>query len=221
MKSAFSFVAPILGLATCLTLAALPAQAQAYPDRGLVIRGYGAAVQSLSGLDAKVSPGFGLGLEYRASERFGIELGAFSSQIENGFDFDEPGIELLDIDAEQQVTPILLQLNFHLTPGRRADVYLGPVVGLYAGGDVDIAVRSPFAEDGITRLKLTADEPVAWGAQVGVDLPIGDRGAFFHLGATYLTADVKLTEVDEDGEVNEIEASIDPLLVRIGFGYRF
>lgn len=221
MKSPLFFASPVLGLAAILAGGALPAQAQTYPERGLVIRGYAAAVQSLSGLDAKVSPGFGLGLEYRASDRVGIELGAFSSQIENGFDFDEPGIDQLDIDTEQQVTSILLQLNFHLTPGRRADVYLGPVVGLFTGGDVDIAVRSPFLEDGITRLKLSADEPVAWGAQVGVDLPIGDRGAFFHLGATYLNADVTLSEVDDDGERSEVEAATDPLLLRIGFGYRF
>lgn len=221
MKSLFSFPTPVFGLAACLTLGALSAQAQAYPEKGLVIRGYAAAVQSLSGLDAKVSPGFGLGLEYRASDRFGIELGAFSGQIENGFDFDEPEIDLLDIETEQQLTPILLQLNFHLTPGRRADVYLGPVVGLFTGGDVDLAVRSPFLEDGITRLKLNADEPVAWGAQVGVDLPISDRGAFFHLGATYLNADVTLSEVDDDGELSEVEAATDPLLLRIGFGYRF
>src|SRR5690349_14559769 len=115
------------------------AAAQTRTDRGWQVELTGLAAQSTTGSFGgyESSAGFGLGLDYRISPRLGVELDVLSSELEDeitfGF-FDEA----LTIETNLRMTPVLAGLEVHLTPGRRADLYLGPVLGLMRYDDIEI-----------------------------------------------------------------------------------
>jgi outer membrane protein W len=54
-----------------------------------------------------------------------------------------------------------------------------------------------------------------------MDIPMGSRGTFFTLGATYLKAEVETSEVGEDGVEVDSSFDLNPFVVQAGFGYRF
>lgn len=163
--------------------------------------------------------GAGLGLEYRASRRLGIELAALTSELEDEMTFDFFGVETVTIETALRTTPVLAKLNVHLTPDRRADVYLGPVVGRMLYDDMDIVLRSSL-EGEIARGRIKTRDTWAWGAHAGVDVPVGDRGLFFSAGVTWLQAEVEI-EGDPEDEEGDLQSDLDPLVAQIGFGYRF
>lgn len=193
--------------------------AAAADDTGWRLKLNGVAARSTSGSDT--SFGAGLGLEYRASRRFGVELSALTSKIEDEMSFDFFGLETLTLESSLRMTPVLAQLNWHLTPDRRADLYLGPVVGRMMYGDFDVTVHSSFDGETVRASAKTEDDWV-WGAHVGVDVPVGDHGLFFTAGATWLQADVEIEADPEDEEEGgSFSSDLDPLVARVGFGYRF
>jgi hypothetical protein len=135
--------------------------------------------------------------------------------------------EFLTIESSLRMTPVLAGLNIHLTPGRRADLYLGPVVGLVRYDDIEIEFRGDFLGGEVIPVqRVETEDGFAWGARLGVDVPIGRRGAFFTASATYLKAEVEVDGFDDpEGEdVEDFGSSsfdLDPFLTQIGFGYRF
>ena len=161
--------------------------------------------------------GFGLGLEYKASRRIGLALDVIASEVGSD-DLDEddvgtgPGAELT-----YRSTPILAGVNFHLTPNRRADFYLGPVLAYVPSSEIDLEFRD-FPPGPIlgSSLIVETESEIAWGARIGVDVALGSGRSFFTAGATYLASDVS---IEEDGD--EESTSLDPLVVQVGFGVRF
>lgn len=182
----------------------------------------GGSVQSASALGPDTSLGFGLGLEYRASRRLGVQLDILTSELDSEFDFFD--LDLLVIESNLRMTPVLARLDVHLTPDRKVDLYLGPVLGYVRYGDIETGVRSDFLDESISVERVRTRNGFAWGGQIGMDIPMGSRGAFFTLKATYLEAEVEtIEEIDDDGERSEIESGfdLDPFIVQAGFGYRF
>jgi outer membrane protein W len=160
--------------------------------------------------------GGGVGLEYRASRRLGVELSALTAKIEDEFTFGFFD-DSVTIETALRMTPVLAKLNVHLTPDSRADLYLGPVVGRMMYGDFDVKVHSSL--DGETaRGRVRTEDDWAWGAHIGVDVPVGDRGLFFTAGATWLKAEVGIEDPEEGGTVS---SDLNPLIGQVGFGYRF
>jgi outer membrane protein W len=174
-----------------------------------------ASIQSTGGGGSNSSLGAGLGFEYRASEHFGFEVGAVSSKIKDeiGFSF---GDEDFSVESSFRVTPVLARLNFHLTPGRRADLYLGPVAGWVRYGDTDVRVRVP-GEGSILVGHARNKDGFAGGAHIGLDVPFGTRGLFFTSDATWLKARVK----PASNSGGEDSFDLDPVIVQAGLGYRF
>lgn len=210
---------PLAGFVTVVALAG-PVWAQEDTSPGLRGSLYGADFRTFSGIVSEVSPGFGLGLEYRISPRIGVEANVSTAEIEE--DFDLVHIAVFPFESTVRVTPVTLQLDWHLTPGRAADLHIGPVVGWVLAGDIHVTTRGVFPFPGVSRERRTTDDAFAFGAHVDLDVPLGDRGLFLAFGATYLDADLETLEFEEEtGRAVESSFEFDPLIVQLGLGYRF
>lgn len=209
----------------CALCAVHPATAAAATGWGLEVTG--GSVQSASELGLDSSPGFGLGLEYRASRRLGVQLDVLTSEIESDIGFEFFDLDLLVLESSMRMTPVLARLDVHLTPDRKVDLYLGPVLGYVRYSDIKTAVRSDFlGDEALSVGRVRTRDGFAWGGQIGMDVPLGSRGTFFTVKATYLEAEVEtIEEIDDEGEGEEgsFESSfdLDPFVVQVGFGYRF
>jgi outer membrane protein W len=160
--------------------------------------------------DASSSFGFGVTAEYRFSQRLGTELGFLGA---SAVDFEVrqqlpagPVITLIDTTT---FAPYFAGLNVHLTPGKQADVYLGALLAYVTYTDLRIT-----APPGSVRVGL--DRDLAPGVVVGLDVPVKERGWFFNASLRYMVADLS-------GAIEETRESVDfdPLIVGVGFGYRF
>lgn len=201
------------------------AGSQAAADSGWGLEVTGGSVQSASALGLDSSPGFGLALEYRASRRLSVQLGVLTSELNSDFGFEFFDLDLLVIESSLRMTPVLAQLDVHLTPDRKVDLSVGPVLGYVRYGDLKTGVRSDFlGNEPISLSRVRTRDRFAWGGRIGLDIPLGSRGTFFTVGATYLEAEVETAEeIDELGEEGGIDSSfdLDPLVIQAGFGYRF
>ena len=225
MTRTISSFGVLLALAT-----AGSAAAQTETGRGWQVELTGLSTRSTTASfdGSESSSGYGLGLEYRISPRFGVELDLLSSELEDRMSFSFFDEELLTIESSLQMTPVLAGLNVHLTPGRRADLYVGPVLGLIRYDDIELEFRGDFLEGATVPVqRVETEDGFAWGARLGVDVPIGRRGLFFTASATYLKAEVEVSsfagEIGEDGEIVGGDSSfdLDPFVTQLGFGYRF
>ena len=211
-----------LGLAALSALSASPARAQIDTGSGLRAKVFGASVNSIVGGDFDSAAGFGLGLEYRASRRVGFELTALQSTIESQVDFDFFGLVQIGVDSKLEVTPILGQLDFHLTPDHKVDLHLGPIAGWMRYGDLETKVRSHIpGEDTVETERVRTKDGFAWGAHIDFDVPLGQGGAFFTGGATYLNAAVKAAPGQAEPGESDTILHLDPLVLKVGLGYRF
>ncbi|MEM7350028.1 MAG: outer membrane beta-barrel protein [Acidobacteriota bacterium] len=149
--------------------------------------------------------GGGVGLEYHFNPRVGLEGSVLFAQLGSKFILD------LDNDWEQDeddssFLAFVIGPNFHLTPDKRVDFYIGPFIGIV---DIDDATYNALGET--HRRSFDADTVI--GLQLGLDIPFGDAGWAFHLGGRYMDLSV---EVDNGPEIGA-----DPLLFEAGFAYKF
>lgn len=180
------------------------------------------AVDGTLTLEAQQAVGLALGYEYRATRLIGVDVNLFRSKhdvdgriqgtywildlanngqlVETG-PFDES--ETLD---DITVTPLMAGVNFHLTPKARVDFYLGAFAAYVTYGDLDI--------EGET-LGFAAD--VAYGAVVGIDVPVRDRGWFFGGAIRYL----KTKAAFDDPEAGGDALDFNPIVVQATAGFRF
>lgn len=199
-----------------------PAAAQ--DDTGWRLKLNGVAVETMGDSDtffgnSDTAFGGGIGLEYRASRRLGVELSALTTELEDEMAFDIFG-ETLTFESALRMTPVLAKLNVHLTPESRVDFYLGPVAGRMMYGDFDLEVHSSVDGE-VVRGSANVEDDWTWGAHLGVDVPVGDRGLFFTAGATWLKAEVEIEGDPDDEEDGSVRLDLDPLVAQVGFGYRF
>ena len=196
-------------------------RATAADDTGLRLKLTSVGAQSTSsfGLDSDDSVGIGLDLEYRASRRFGLGLGVLTSKVGRELGLEFFGADLLVIESSVRMTPVLARLDVHLTPDRKVDLYLGPVVGYVHYGDLRTEIRSDVLGESIPVDRARTKDGFGWGAHIGVDAPIGEGGFFFSARATYLNAEVEVD--DDEAESGRSSFGLDPLVAQVGFGYRF
>lgn len=216
----------IIALAGGLALAAGPAGAQA-PGQRWIARGWALGVYPQEDVLRDTStftdplpgerrdfgiaaggPGFGLGLERRLGERLGVEVAALAGELEGNFRLATGGGVLTD--REDIGTEIFtLGANWHLTPGRRADVAVGLFAAMAFFDDVI------FLTEAGRREKLAFDDDVGIGVKAGVDIPFG-RG-----GRWALSAEVRFLGLLLEGEIAGQDLSLDPLVPAVGIAYRF
>jgi hypothetical protein len=183
------------------------------------VRVSGAGVQS-SGGGSDLTLGYAFGLEYRLSPRLSLELGGFTArpETEQPFDF---GFFSSTIESSYRITPVLARLNVHLTPGRRVDVYGGPVAGHVEVSDVTL--RVPLCEVClplvVSQQRWEAEDQLTWGAALGADVPLGRTGSLLTAGVTYLRLPLEIE--GELGGALGFPRDVDPWIVQLGYGARF
>ena len=178
-------------------------------EPGWTLRVYGALVDSsaetetsIGSVSSSVSTGGGVGLggEYRMSDRLGLEL----SPLWAGLDI-ESGVSIGGVSQSLQfgMVPLTLGMPIHLSPAGRPVIFIAPTVSYvsYFRLERDISW---------TRVSTTVDDStdVALGAAFGLDIPVGKGKWAVSTGLRYM-------------KTNAEETSVDPLIVTIGFSYRF
>jgi len=114
-------------------------------------------------------------------------------------------------------------LNVHLTPGRKADLYAGPLVAYVTYSDMLIGVAGapPGSSVFLTPVSVSFGSEIALGANIGVDVPISQRHWFFNADLKYLDASPDATLEGIGALARSGSVAIEPLMVGVGFGYRF
>ena len=157
--------------------------------------------------------GFGAGFEHRSLHgcdlsRWGIALDALNSQLDTHLLVDRSAAWGREQD-KVSFTPVLLSLNYHLTPGKPVDVFLGPSVG-YAFLDT-----VTFHSLGSTYTEKYGDD-VTYGVNLGLDVPFGTEHNYaFTAGVRQLFFKAK-----GSGTINE-SFDLNPTIVTAGFAFRF
>ena len=158
--------------------------------------------------------GFGLGLsiERRMSDRLGWEFGATWTRSDVELRFSDPLFGTFV--ASDEMSPITLTAgpDIHLTPDSRADVYVGPLVAWVLNNDVAFSLLGET-------LDVKVDNNFAWGAVLGLDYPMGSEGWYFCGSVRYLESEADAAPADDPSDTDSL--AIDPLMVAVGFGYRF
>lgn len=161
-------------------------------------------VSERSGLRLDGGQGLSLALERHFNERIGLEVALLWADVDSSFILDLNNDWERDTDSASFLS-ILVGPNFHLTPGRKVDVYLGPFVGWADLGS------STFTVLGETHDRSFGDDFVL-GAQLGFDILFGDGPWGLHFGGRYMD----LTVGDDDEELD-----VNPLLWELGFFRNF
>ncbi len=161
---------------------------------------------------ASYDSGFGGGVhaEYRFSHRYGVELSvlSFGSMEVSSASFGNTAGSSIN---GSEFTPLMVGLNVHLTRDRSFDVYAGPMLVLVRYSDLDLR-----AGIGSTGSSVSVDTDVTWGAIVGIEVPLRNTG--WLLGASLRFID---TDIGHSGDQFSIDSDFDPLILSVGFGYRF
>gem|GEM_PF-1509172 len=168
--------------------------------------GPGVAERTKLGIESP--DGAGVSLEYLASHRVGIEGALLIGSADGIFQLDL-GNQWARAEDDIDFTVFTVGANFHLTPDRRADVYLGPFVGFVSYDDVSFQTLG-------RQTRIDFDDDLGFGAQVGVDLPFTRDGRWgFNSALRYLT-----TTAEEDrGRRRQLD--LDPLILSAGISVRF
>jgi outer membrane protein W len=164
----------------------------------------------------------GLWLEYE--RRFGARIGLDVALLQSGHDVDgtvkgtlmlvdnmtDDVLEMTQVSETEKIgeidfTPLFVGVNFHLTPARPLDVYLGPFLAWVTYGDLEFDDES-----------ISIDDDFAIGAVAGVDVPFG-RGRWCFSGALRYLG----TEADPGSGPDDHPLDVNPWIVHAGVGYRF
>ncbi|HET9210527.1 MAG TPA: hypothetical protein VFR03_09015 [Thermoanaerobaculia bacterium] len=157
--------------------------------------------------------GFGAGFEYRGLHvcdlsRWGIALDAIHSQLDSHLLVDRPtawGRAQEDVSF----TPVLLSLNYHLTPGKPVDFYIGPSVGYVFLDSVTYNTLS-------TSYRESFDDDFTYGVNLGLDVPFGTEHNYaFTVGVRQLFFKAK-----GSGTFNH-SFDLNPTIATAGFAFRF
>jgi hypothetical protein len=170
------------------------------------------AVDSAVPVDASSNDalGGGVGVEYRLQPWVGIGVDAFYARPDIVLEAALPGSRRRVSDG-LGFMPFSLGPVFHLTPGKTVDLTFSAVVGLIAYGDLR------FAVDG-AELRLQGGRDVGWGLGAAVDIHPGGSNWAIHAGVRRYESDPEFTNRD-NGAV--ARATLDPVVVTLGVGYRF
>lgn len=204
---------------TTVSVPGLRGRGGARADGAWIARLYGASVdgddsvntveanndRTFTALDG--AAGVGLALEYLFNDRIGLEGGIFQGGVDGLYSADRGDLWGMDED-DFDFSLVTLGVNFHLTPDRRADLYVGPFVGLVNYG----TARFDLPFEWIT---MSFDDDFGIGAQIGVDIPFGASRWGFSAVARYLQ-----TTAEQEGGLGR-EFDLDPLILGAGFSVRF
>jgi hypothetical protein len=168
----------------------------------------GAAGPETARLELTDGSGFGAGLEYRVTRRFGLDVSVMFGSYGSDFRVDTATGSLLD--SEDIDTSLhTLGVNYHFRPEHRWDIYVGGFVAMAAYDGV-IYLSEPGRRD-----KLTWDDDIGFGARLGVDAP-------FRAGSPWVgTAQLRFLATILESEFAGRDLDLDPLIATVGIGRRW
>ena len=196
-------------LAVGLILATAP-QAISAEDSSWTLRFHGAIVDSsvetrtsIGGVSSSVDVGggFGIGAEYRRSQKFGVEFSTLFAGLE--LNNSVSGGRGLSQSLEMSMLPLTFAFLFHFDPGGRVDLFVAPTFSVVQYLDIGTFIDATGV--GAT---LEADTDAAFGAAVGIDVPFGKGKWAFSSSLRYMKTGFEKTDVD-------------PVIVTLGAAYRF
>jgi outer membrane protein W len=147
------------------------------------------------------STGIHASAEYRVNDLFGVEAGL--GYAEHDIEIEESGFPDIDF-GEATWTALTVNGNFHLFRDREVDLYAGPTIGYVFWGDIDTDV---FPSD------VSTDDEFAIGANLGIDVPLGDSPWAFSGALRYLSVDLGVSGGDDIGA--------DPIQLKLGLSRSF
>ena len=157
--------------------------------------------------------GFGAGFEYRPLHvcdlsRWGVAVDVIDSELDSHIMIDSPrGWGM----TEQKVSilPVLLSLNYHFTPGQRADFFAGPTVGYAFLGN------ATFHTLGLTYNESFKDD-FTYGLNLGLDIPFGaEHNYAFTVGLRQLFLKAKASGA------SNFSLDVNPTIATAGITFRF
>lgn len=161
--------------------------------------------------------GFGVGLEYQISDRWGIEVGYLQGEPEIELSADVIGYGTILAAAPMQTRSITVEVDFHLTPkSPTIDFYLGAGIAIMSFGNV----HYDLGELGDTLdLRILDDSPLTLKA--GIDISFGKNSHWAATGGLRYT-DAELTVNNLEDEPTEFaDFDFGLLNFTIGIAYSF
>jgi hypothetical protein len=157
--------------------------------------------------------GFGAGFEYRPLHvcdlsRWGVAVDVIDSELDSHIMIDSPrGWGM----TEQKISilPVLLSLNYHFSPGQRADFFAGPTIGYAFLGD------ATFHTLGLTYNESFKDD-FTYGLNLGLDIPFGaEHNYAFTVGVRQLFLKAKASGT------SNFSLDVNPTIATAGITFRF
>jgi outer membrane protein W len=175
------------------------------------LRFHGAIVESSASDDTSfdngvtssvdIGGGVGIGAEYRFSNRLGLELSTLFAglEISTNVSVRPAAVE----SVELSMVPVTFGLPIHFDIADRVDLFVAPTVSLVNYRDVRTTVGGSRVSSSVN-----VDSDTGLGAAFGLDVPFGGDKWAFSAGLRYMKTKAE-------------ETDIDPVIVTIGFAYRF
>lgn len=170
----------------------------------------GTANQELSSLSVGDGWGFGASAEYRFGDLLGLEGALILGELES--DFELTTRVGSDSDSDKMgMMAFTFGPNFHLTKNNpKHDFYLGPFLAYMEMDDANFNLL------GVSRSRGYSSE-FGYGLTLGYDYSFGPCSPWaLHLGARYIDPTHEVEGGDGDPDI-----TVTPLLLEVGFAYRF
>ncbi|HJO34823.1 MAG: OmpW family outer membrane protein [Pseudomonadota bacterium] len=178
-------------------------------------------VRPIIGGEVEVGDGYALGLTaaYMVTDRIGVEL-VLATPFKHDLDADG-ALEAAGVDEVGSIKHLPPTLSVQYYPAMPADVPMQPYAGIglnYTTFFDEDADRDLEAAVGSTDLEL--DDSWGLAAQVGLDVPIGERW-LANVALWYIDIDTEAELATAGAGHLDVDVDIDPWVGMIGVGYRF
>lgn len=163
-----------------------------------------------------------LGVSYRLSDRVGLGLTAIDVEVEDHFGLDFFG-PLFGFETSYRSTWLMARADFHLTPERRVDLILSPMVGYQRTRDIQERVLfDVFGPEEFT-IPFESDQDLAVGARLAMDIPLGRTPGRSSLtvGLTYLYSQIQTVSRTGSTPEETLEFDLEPSALHVGYVFRF
>lgn len=198
----------VLILVLVSVISSTPIHAEEHP---WTLRVHGAIIESSVGTQSsiehgfsssvKTGGGFGVGIEFRLSDRIGLEASVLFGgvEIKSSLSSGQGATQSLNLN----MMPVNFAVPFHFDIGGRADLYAAVTFGVVRYLDIEWSYGAPGSG-----IAVDVDSDTAFGAALGLDVPFGKGRWAWSAGLRYMKTGIKGTDVD-------------PLVATLGVAFQF